>query len=140
MKFLANMKIGQRLALGFAIVLILSIVTTAFGIIKLNAVADAAERMLDEPVKKERLISDWNANISVAVIRTSAIIKSSDPSLIQFFARNTEETNKKAANYLKEVEPLLTTAEEKQIFAGMMKLRDGYAGGRKEAARLKEAG
>jgi len=134
------MKIGQRLALGFAIVLVLSIITTAIGIIKLNTVADAAERMLDEPVKKERMINDWNANISIAVIRTSAIIKSSDPSLIQFFARNTEETNKKAAYYLKEVEPLLTTAEEKRIFAGMMKLRDDYAGGRKEAARLKEAG
>jgi len=140
MHFLANIKIGRRLALGFAVVLVLSIITTAIGIVKLNAVADAAERMLDEPVKKERLISAWSANISVAVIRTSAIIKSSDASLIQFFARNTEETNKKAQQYLKDVEPLLTTAEEKQIFATMMKLREGYAGGRKEAIRLKQAG
>jgi len=51
MNFLANIKIGQRLALGFAVVLVLSIITTAIGIVKLNAVADAAERMLDEPVK-----------------------------------------------------------------------------------------
>jgi methyl-accepting chemotaxis protein len=51
MNFLANIKIGQRLALGFAVVLVLSIITTAIGIVKLNAVADAAEGMLDEPVK-----------------------------------------------------------------------------------------
>jgi methyl-accepting chemotaxis protein len=140
MNFLSNIKIGQRLALGFAIVLLLSIFTTVVGILKLNAVADAAEQMLDEPIKKDRLISDWSSNIALAVQRTTAIVKSSDPSLVQVFAANSEETNKKAAFYMKEVEPLLTTAEEKQTFANMMDVRKGYAGGRAEAVRLKDAG
>jgi methyl-accepting chemotaxis protein len=140
MNFLSNMKIGQRLALGFAIVLGLSILTTVLGIAKLNAVADAAERMLDEPIKKERLIGDWSSNVALAVQRTTAIIKSSDASLVQVFAASTEETNRKAAVYLKEVEPLLSTAEEKATFAQMMSVRTDYAGGRKEAVRLKEAG
>ncbi|MBD8529756.1 MULTISPECIES: methyl-accepting chemotaxis protein [unclassified Massilia] len=140
MNLLSNMKIGQRLALGFAVVLSLSIVITVIGILKLNAVADAAEQMLDQPVKKERMISEWAANIAVAVIRTSAIIKSSDTSLTAFFAQNTAETNAKAATYLKEVEPLLTSADEKKIFANMMALRGGYAGGRAEAVRLKSEG
>jgi len=140
MNLLSNMKIGQRLALGFAVVLSLSIVITVIGILKLNAVADAAEQMLDQPVKKERMISEWAANIAVAVIRTSAIVKSSDASLTEFFAQNTAETNAKAATYLKEVEPLLTSPEEKEIFAKMMALRGGYAGGRAEAVRLKSEG
>jgi len=140
MKFLSNMKIGHRLALGFAVVLALSILVTAISIVKLNSVAAAAERMLDQPIKKERLIGDWASNIAVAVIRTSAIIKSSDPSLTDFFARNIEETNAKAATYLKDVEASLSTPEEKAIFEKMMALRDGYAGGRKEAVRLKSEG
>jgi len=140
MNLLSNMKIGQRLALGFGVVLALSILITVIGILKLDAVADAAERMLDQPVKKERMISDWSANIGVAVIRTSAIIKSSDTSLTEFFAKNTEETNAKAAMYLKEVEKLLTTPEEKETFAKMISLRGAYAGGRAEAVRLKSEG
>jgi methyl-accepting chemotaxis protein len=140
MNLLSNMKIGQRLALGFAVVLALSIVITAISILKLNAVADAAEQMLDQPVRKERLISDWNANIALAVIRTSAIIKSSDTSLTEFFAKNTAETNAKAATYIKEIEPLLTSPEEKETYAKMISLRGAYVGGRAEAIRLKNEG
>jgi methyl-accepting chemotaxis protein len=140
MNFLSNLKIGQRLALGFAIVLGLSILTTVIGIIKLDAVAEAAAKMLDEPVRKDRLISDWSSNIAMAVQRTTAIIKSSDSSLAQVFAANAEETDKKAAFYLKEVEPLLTSADEKQAFAAMMEVRKDYKGGRQKAIALKEAG
>jgi len=140
MNFLSHLKIGQRLAFGFAIVLALSILTTAIGILKLNAVADAAEQMLDEPIRKDRLISDWNNNIAMAVQRTTAIIKSSDPSLAQVFAANAEETDRKAAGYLKDIEPLLSSADEKQAFAAMMDVRKDYKGGRQKAIQLKEAG
>ncbi|ALK98667.1 membrane protein [Massilia sp. WF1] len=140
MNFLSNLKIGQRLALGFAIVLFLSILTTAIGIVKLNTIADAAQRMLDEPVKKDRLITEWDGNIALAVQRTTAIVKSSDPSLVQVFAANAVETDQKAAVLLKEIEPMLTTAEEKQAFAQMMEIRKDYKGGRKKAIELKEAG
>jgi methyl-accepting chemotaxis protein len=140
MNFLSNIKIGQRLALGFALVLGLSTLTTVLAIVKLNAVADAAQGMLDEPIKKDRLISDWSTNIALAVQRTTAIVKSSDPALIQVFAASIEETNKKAAFYMKEVKPLLTTPEEEQTFATMMAVRKDYAGGRQKAVELKEAG
>ncbi len=140
MNFLNNMKIGQRLALGFGVVLALSMLIVAISILKLNAVAEAAEQMLDQPIKKENMISDWSANIAVAVIRTSAIIKSSDTSLTAFFAKNIEETNAKASAYLKEVEPLMTSPEEKATFAKMLALRTAYAGGRADAVRLKSEG
>jgi len=140
MNILSNMKIGRRLALGFALVLLLSIGTTLVGVIKLNAVADAAEQMLDEPVRKERLITDWSSNIAIAVIRTSAIIRSSDTTLAEFFAQNTKETNEKAAVYMKQAEGLLTTPEEKQALAKMMEVRGAYITGRNEAIRLKSEG
>jgi methyl-accepting chemotaxis protein len=140
MNFLSNIKIGQRLALGFAIILGLSILTTVLGIVKLNAVADAAQQMLDEPIRKDRLISGWSSNIALAVQRTTAIIKSSDPSLVEVFAANAAETDKKAAAYLQEIEPLLTSPDEKQAFAEMIEVRKNYKGGRQKAIALKEAG
>jgi methyl-accepting chemotaxis protein len=140
MNSLSNLKIGQRLALGFAIVLVLSILSTVIGIVKLGAVADAAEQMLDLPVKKDRLITEWNGNIALAVQRTTAIVKSSDPSLAEVFAANAVETDKKAAEILKQLEPLLTEPDEKQAFEQMMEIRKNYKGGRQKAIAFKEAG
>jgi len=140
MNFLSNLKIGQRLALAFAIVLVVSLLTTVIGILKLDDVAEAARSILDEPVRKDRLITEWDGNIALAVQRTTAIVKSSDPSLIQVFAANAAETDKKAAVLLKEIEPMLTTAEEKEVFAQMMKIRKDYKEGRQKAIALKEAG
>jgi methyl-accepting chemotaxis protein len=134
------MKIGQRLALGFAIVLGLSILTTVIGINKLNAVADAAEQMLDLPIKKERLASDWSRNIDVAVIRTSAIAKSSDVSLVEFFAANAKQTTSASAETVKKLEPLLIDDAEKQAYAKAVEIRKTYLSSRDNVMKLKAAG
>jgi methyl-accepting chemotaxis protein len=140
MNFLANIKIGQRLALGFAIVLGLSILTTVIGIIKLNAVADAAQQMLGEPIKRERLISDWSRNIDMAVVRTSAIAKSSDVTLVEFFAANAAKTSSATAEIIKQLEPLLTDETEKQAYAKANEIRKTYLSSRNQVTKLKEAG
>ncbi|MBK4737891.1 methyl-accepting chemotaxis protein [Noviherbaspirillum pedocola] len=140
MQLLSNMRIGSRLALGFAIVLGLSIVITIIGIVNLNTVSDAAEKMLDEPIKKERLASDWSSNISVAVARTSAIAKSTDTSLAPFFAKAAEETTKSSAEILKKLEPMLNSAKEKELYAKAIEVRKTYLSSRDQAIKLKEAG
>jgi methyl-accepting chemotaxis protein len=140
MNFLANMKIGQRLALGFAIVLGLSILTTVIGIMKLNAVADAAESMVDLPIKKERLASDWSRNIDIAVIRTSAIAKSSDVALVGFFAENAKQTTAASAVAVKQLEPLLVDEEEKQAYAKAVEIRKTYLSSRDSVMKLKAEG
>jgi len=140
MKFLSNLRIGQRLALGFAIVLGLSILTTTLSILQLNTLADAAQSMLDEPIKKERLVSDWSKNTNVSVTRTSAIIKSSDTALVQFFAKGTEETNRSTSEYVKQLEPMLTSQAEKDAYANAMQVRNTYQDGRNRALKLKAEG
>jgi methyl-accepting chemotaxis protein len=140
MNILMNLKIGTRMFLGFAVVLGLSILSAVVGIIELNAVANAAQEMLNEPIRKERLASDWSKNTNLSVTRTSAIIKSSDPALVQFFARSTEETNRSTADYLKQLEPLLTSAAEKEAYARAANVRAAYQSSRNEALRLKAEG
>jgi methyl-accepting chemotaxis protein len=140
MNFLYNLKIGRRLALGFAIVLGLSILTTVIGILKLNELAGAAEAMLDEPIRKERLASDWSRNINIAVVRTSATIKSADLSLTDFFAANAAETSKSSSDILKKLEPLLSNDQEKQVFAQATEVRKVYLSSRDLALKLKKEG
>jgi methyl-accepting chemotaxis protein len=140
MKFLYNLNIGHRLALGFAVVLGLSILTTVIGILKLNDVAGAAEAMLDQPIRKERLASDWSRNINIAVVRTSATIKSADPALTDFFAANAAATSKNTSDILNKLEPLMASDDEKQVFAQATEVRKLYLSSRDAAIRLKKEG
>ena len=52
--------------------------------------ATNTQAIIDQPLSKERLISDWYRLIHSAVRRTTAIAKSSDPSLATFFATDWE--------------------------------------------------
>jgi hypothetical protein len=96
--------------------------------------------MLDEPIKKERLVSDWSRNTNVSVTRTSAIIKSSDTSLVQFFAKGTEETNRTTSEYMKQLQPMLTSQAEKDAYKTALEVRDTYQQSRNKALELKADG
>jgi methyl-accepting chemotaxis protein len=140
MKLFKNMKVGTRLALGFAIVLAFSILTTVFGIIQMNAIAAAAEEMLELPIQKERYASDWNRNIAVAVIRTSAVAKSADVSLVPFFADNAAQTSKATSDLLKKLEPLIVGEEEKKAYSDALTVRKTYLTTRDQVTKLKTEG
>ena len=55
----SNLRISARLAIGFAIVLLLSIVSTSYSLINARNAAEATKRMTEQPLIKERLVSDW---------------------------------------------------------------------------------
>ena len=86
MNALTNLRISTRLALGFATVLILSIVSTGIGLVNANNNAAATREMMAQPLAKERIISDWSRMTYGAVARTALIAKSSDATLSTVFA------------------------------------------------------
>lgn len=126
MQFFSRMKIGKRLFLGFAAVFALCIVITAIAIIQLDTVASATKTMMQIPLAKERYISDWSRNINVAVIRTTAVAKSSDPSLGPFFKDNAAEITKSTSSLVQKIEPLIAAPEEKALFQRIGEVRKDY--------------
>ncbi|WP_343586081.1 MCP four helix bundle domain-containing protein, partial [Herbaspirillum sp.] len=117
MNIIGNMKIGKRLALGFAIILGLSVAITGIGIWRLQTLADATQLMMDKPIAKERYISDWYRNTYSGIRRATAVAKSSDPSLSAFFKPETDEATRVSTELQKKVEALVTSEEEKQLLA-----------------------
>lgn len=140
MKIHSNMRIGVRLAIGFMVVLALSTAITVVGIVHTTMVADAAQKMVDEPIQKERLASDWFRNIEVSISRTTASAKSADPSLAPYFAQKAAELTKSNAAVTKKLESLLTSDTERQDYAKAMAVRKAFIEGRDEVFKLKEAG
>ncbi|HEX5345092.1 MAG TPA: methyl-accepting chemotaxis protein [Duganella sp.] len=135
-----NLKIGTRLAAGFGLVLALMILMTAIGIRHMGTVADATRDMMQQPLAKERMISDWYRLIHTSVRRTSAISKSSDPSLGPYFAEETASSTAEVNGLQKKVEPLLESVEEKAIFSAMMDNRKRYLASRDAIVALKKDG
>ena len=81
-----NVRIGSRLTIGFAIVLVLSILSTGYAMLAARDNASATERMMANPLAKERMMSDWYVMTYSAIVRTSLIARSSDETLSTTFA------------------------------------------------------
>jgi methyl-accepting chemotaxis protein len=135
-----NMRIATRMGIGFAIILALSFLSTAIALWRLQVVAEATHTMMQQPLAKERMIADWYRYIHTAVRRTAAIAKSSDPSLTAFFAEDSAATSKGASEMQKAVEPLLTTAKEKELFQAIGEKRKIYVAARDAIVKAKAEG
>jgi len=135
-----NLTIGKRLGLGFALVLSLSLLTVAIVLWQMGSSAAATHEMMEEPIAKERMLSDWYANLSSGVRRTSAIAKSTDATLITYFADDAKQSTEASTAYQKKIEGLLRSDEEKALFEDIGAKRKVYLSSRDQITKLKNEG
>jgi len=140
MSFIANIKIGKRLGIGFMLILAMTVVIATVGIWRLNEVATSTRAMMAEPLTKERLITDWYGLNFASIRRTAAIVKSSDPALGPYFKEDSAASVKRAAELLKQIEPLISGEQEKVLFAKILEQRKLYSASRDGAVKAKADG
>ncbi|KAB8040250.1 methyl-accepting chemotaxis protein [Janthinobacterium aquaticum] len=140
MDFIANIKIGKRLTIGFVLILAMTAVIATVGIWRLNDVAASTRAMMDAPLTKERLITDWYGLNFASIRRTAAIVKSSDPALGPYFKEDSAASVKRAAELLKQIEPLIDGDREKALFAKILEQRKTYSATRDGAVKAKADG
>jgi methyl-accepting chemotaxis protein len=139
---LANISIGKRLALGFTIILAFAMLITGISVWRLQGVATATRDMMQVPLAKERMISDWYGKVDSGIRRTTAIARSSDPALGAFFAEESKASSAISSQLQKSVEELIAPddAEEKALFDRIGAQRKVYLSSRDQVAKLKAAG
>ena len=140
MSTFAQVRIGTRLVLGFAVVLILATIATAYALINTRQSAAATKIMMSSPLAKERIVADWYAIIHSAVIRTTFIAKSTDSELAKTFATDIANSVKNGTAKAKELEGLLTLDEEKARYAQILDLRKTYQSAKELTMSAKLAG
>ena len=126
MKFIGNMKIGSRLAIGFALVLALSVGVMAIGVWRLQVVSDVTHEMVSQSVRKERLISNWYGTLRAAILRTIAMSRSSDPTLNNYFLNEELAANREIVVLQKELAGMIDTANEKELYAQIEQFQKTY--------------
>src|SRR5476651_268547 len=135
-----NLTIGTRLAGGFGLVLLLMLLMTVIGISHMQKVAEATRDMMQQPLAKERMISDWYRLIHTSVRRTSAIAKSNDPSLGPFFAEDAASSSQEVKELQQKVAALADTPQEQAVLDSMEPTRKAYISSRDEIVKLKKDG
>jgi methyl-accepting chemotaxis protein len=140
MSIFGNSSIGKRLGAGFALVLAMTLAIGAAGAWYLNAIGAATREAMDVPLAKERLITEWHTQTFGAVRRTAAIVKSADPSLVEFFKEDAAATSGRSTALIKQIEALLSNAEEQAQFRKIGELRKTYTAAKESAIKAKAAG
>jgi len=123
---LKNLRIGSRLTLGFATMLVLSLAATSFALYTTRSSADATQQMMQKPLTKERLVADWYVLTYSAIARTSLIARSTDSTLSAVFAKPIKDSVADTTVILKKVEALLDSPEEKATLQEILGLRKTY--------------
>lgn len=126
MNFITNMRIGTRLAVGFASVLILMLITIAVAVWSLNSVGNKSSTMINDTLVAERNLDQWYGLTSVNSSRTVAVAKSSNPADQKYFQELITTTTKQINDLQKVIEPTITTPEEKTLFADIAEKRKIY--------------
>src|SRR5476649_1080889 len=134
-----NLKIGTRLALGFGLVLVSMALMTAIGLWRMEAVAQATHAMMQQPLAKERMISDWYRLIHTSVRRTTAISKSTDASLGPFFAEDAASSSQEVKELQQKVAALADTPQEQAVLDSMEPTRNAYVSELKQLQDLQRA-
>jgi methyl-accepting chemotaxis protein len=136
---IVDLGIGQRLALGFAVVLAILVVNTGLGIYRLQGVAAATRTMMEVPLAKERMIADWYRLVFAGIRRTSAIARSDDPALVAFFADDIAASTRSAQELVKQIEAL-AGADDQALLQQMKAVRARYMSARDAVSKARAGG
>jgi len=112
-----NWNIGKKIAVVFGVVLVVASAITSIGLWQLEKVMDSTRDLMATPLAKERLVSDWYRTIYGGSRRTIAIAKSSDSTLVKFFAEDSAQGTKEVEALMAKVKPLLDSPEEQRLVA-----------------------
>ena len=135
-----NFRIGVRLGIGFVAMLMLMAVMVGVGVWRLQGIGDATDNMVKNALQKERDASQWHAAIKENGVRTFAVMRSEDTEFQKYFQTQIDAASKKVSDTQKRVEAAISSAEEKQLFDEVGKLRTAYRTTREDIFKIKAAG
>jgi len=115
-------------------------VITGISVWRLHDVATATRTMMEQPLAKERYISDWYSKIDSGIRRTTAIVRSADTSLGPYFAEEAKQSSVVSGELQKKIEALISGPQETELFRQVSEMRKVYLDAREQVSKLKAAG
>ena len=116
-------KIGTRLGVGFGAMLVLVALIATTGVVRLDKVGNATEDMVDGPLVKERMVSEWARLLGANTVRTFAIVKAADPATEAYFKKELAAGQALINPLQEKLDKLLTSPEERKLYEAVAEAR-----------------
>ncbi|MYM65718.1 HAMP domain-containing protein [Pseudoduganella sp. FT55W] len=123
MMALTDLRIGTRLSLGFAALLVLLLILTATGISRLQVVAEITHKLSTDGIDRMRAILSWQQGIQLTNARILAAVKNPDPVAQKYFQDLVGASIEANSLLQKKVESMVTEADGKALLAGIIERR-----------------
>ncbi|WP_338764981.1 methyl-accepting chemotaxis protein [Massilia sp. METH4] len=137
---MGNLRIGARLALGFALVLALLAAMTVTGVLRMHSASRLTDELVAERVHNERLMAEWNKVIEVNAARTSAAFLAPDAATQKAIEATMAVSSKRATEIQDLLGRTLVDEESRRGHAAVMAARKQYSDTRKTMLAAKAAG
>ena len=124
---LNNLKIGTRLAIGFAIALTLLITISVVSLTRINDIASATGMITDDRMPKIEMSGDMLINVLGMGRSVRSIILSNDKAFEKAQTEIVLDLNKKNGEILDKLKPMINTAKGKELFDKLTEARAKYA-------------
>ena len=140
MNTINNLKIGTRLSMGFALLILLSLIAAGLGIQRILAVRAVADKLGTEDAQMLVLPQGWLRAIEANTARSWVVFFSTNPQAVQRVKTDMQATVTAQAERIKRMDALVTSSETKELIDAISKQRDVYQALRGALLKRKEAG
>jgi methyl-accepting chemotaxis protein len=140
MRLFSNLKIGTRLSIGFATLILLSVVGAGFGMERIAAVRQVADRLGTDDAEMLVLTQGWLRAIEVNTARSWVVFFATEPTVLARVKDEMKETITAQTDRLKRIGELANSSEQKRLIDEITVQRDAYQKMRGGLLKRKEAG
>ena len=135
-----NLKIGTRLNLAFGAVLVITVLVAVLGISRLDGLMEVNKAIATVEMQRSLLAQRWASQININWVRTSAVLRSTDPAYTEALLKDMATTSKAVSDDQKVLESLAQENEARALMASVAKQRTAYAEARAVLMQRQKAG
>jgi methyl-accepting chemotaxis protein len=139
MNSFSDWPIARRLAAVLSIILGMTVLCAALSVVRLNELGRQFQSMTEKNLRAERNVSDWVANTNAGIVRATAISRSGDTALVDYFAPATAKNIAATAELMKALAEQLTSPGEKAQLEAVAQARKSYLDSRDVISKLRKA-
>jgi methyl-accepting chemotaxis protein len=140
MTFFLSWPISRRLAAVLSIILGLSVLCAVLSAVRLQELGQQLHTMTETNLRTERNVNDWMARTGAGVVRATAIARSGDSALVEYFAPITAANSAAITEIQKTIAAQITTPEAKAMFTQVEQDRKVYLAMREVVTKLRKQG
>ncbi len=141
MRFLSDLRIGRRLAAGFAVLILSGLLGAAVGIERLHTVRALADRLGTDDAEMLVHTQAWSRAVESNVARTWVVFFANDATVVARVREEMKGVVTTVTERLKRINALLAgDAEGQRLLAEVSRERDAYQALRNDLLKRQEAG